>query len=94
MNSTICSPVCFTLLFICCIILRQSCSVTVCYNWENYLYQVCDLLQHLCDCQLQHRVEAIVKFAHEYTNDLRVVGEALLYMILHNDAVILIMAIF
>ena len=36
-------------------------------------YQICDLLQHLCDCQLQHRVEAIVKFAHQYTSDLRVV---------------------
>ncbi|XP_065916546.1 ryanodine receptor 2-like isoform X2 [Dysidea avara] len=32
---------------------------------------VCDLLQHLCDCQLQHRVEGIVKFAHDYTYKLR-----------------------
>lgn len=57
--------------------LLQSFVIIVCncilYTVCKYPCQICDLLQHLCDCQLQHRVEAIVKFAHQYSSDLRAV---------------------
>lgn len=32
---------------------------------------LCQLLQHLCDCQVQHRIEAIVTFAHGYVESLQ-----------------------
>lgn len=33
--------------------------------------QLCHLLQHLCDCQVQHRVEAIVTFAQGFVDSLQ-----------------------
>ena len=32
---------------------------------------LCQLLQHLCDCQVQHRVEAIVTFGNSFVADLQ-----------------------
>ena len=32
---------------------------------------LCNLLDHLCDCQLQNRLENIVKFAEAYVIDLQ-----------------------
>ena len=32
---------------------------------------LCSLLQHLCDCQVQHRIEAIVTFATGYVDSLQ-----------------------
>lgn len=32
---------------------------------------LCQLLQHLCDCQVQHRIEATVTFARGYVQSLQ-----------------------
>lgn len=28
--------------------------------------QICHILQHLCDCQLRHRIEALVAFSDDF----------------------------
>lgn len=28
--------------------------------------QICNILQHLCDCQLRHRIEALVAFSDDF----------------------------
>ena len=38
---------------------------------EPVRLQLCHLLQHLCDCQVQHRVEAIVTFAQGFVDSLQ-----------------------
>lgn len=35
------------------------------------LLQMCELLSYLCDCELQHRVEAIVAFGDIYVSKLQ-----------------------
>lgn len=32
---------------------------------------ICDLLTHLCDCQLEGRVEHVVRFAESYVTELQ-----------------------
>lgn len=32
---------------------------------------LCDLLEHLCNCQLQSRLEHVVKFAETYVGELQ-----------------------
>ncbi|XP_030881032.1 ryanodine receptor 3 [Leptonychotes weddellii] len=38
---------------------------------ESVKLQMCELLSHLCDCELQHRVEAIVAFGDIYVSKLQ-----------------------
>ena len=38
---------------------------------ESIKLALCQLLHHLCDYQLRHRIEALVSFAHVLTNDLQ-----------------------
>lgn len=33
--------------------------------------ELCNLLQHLCDCQVQHRIEATVTFAQGLVDSLQ-----------------------
>lgn len=33
--------------------------------------QVCTLLQYFCDCELRHRVEAIIAFSDKFVNDIQ-----------------------
>lgn len=35
------------------------------------LFQMCEVLSYLCDCELQHRVEAIVAFSDIYVSKLQ-----------------------
>lgn len=37
----------------------------------HFLLQMCELLSYLCDCELQHRVEAIVAFGDIYVSKLQ-----------------------
>lgn len=36
-----------------------------------YLSQMCTLLQYFCDCELRHRVEAIVAYSDEFVHGIQ-----------------------
>ncbi len=35
------------------------------------LFQMCTLLQYFCDCELRHRVEAILAFSNKFVQDIQ-----------------------
>ncbi len=39
---------------------------------ESIRLVLCNLLEHLCDCQLQNRIEHVVKFAEKYVSNLQI----------------------
>lgn len=41
------------------------------YSYLIYLSQMCTLLQYFCDCELRHRVEAIVAYSDQFVHDIQ-----------------------
>lgn len=51
--------------------MQEKAVVTIGNNLLPVYFQMCELLQYFCDCELKHRIESIVSFSDGFVSKLQ-----------------------